>query len=74
MHEHHARHMMRCRMMGMDPCMGFHGSHGSAHEGLTGCRHFPTREERIEFLERYGEWLEKESKGVQEAIEDLKNK
>jgi hypothetical protein len=34
-------------------------------------RQFFTKEERTEVLERYKEWLEKETKGVQEAIERL---
>ena len=35
-------------------------------------RKFFTKEERAEVLERYKDWLEKEAKGVQEAIERMK--
>ncbi|MGA1820939.1 MAG: hypothetical protein ACMUIG_00270 [Thermoplasmatota archaeon] len=75
MHGHHGRHGMRCgMMMGMDPFTGCHGGHGMGHGPSMECRHFPTKEEKIELLEKYGEWLEKESRGVQEAIEELKKK
>jgi hypothetical protein len=36
------------------------------------CRGFLTKEEKIEHLEEYKKWLEKEKQGVEEAIEDLK--
>ena len=43
------------------------------HETHCGCgRHFLTTEEKIENLEKYKEWLDKESKGVEEEIEKLK--
>jgi len=35
-------------------------------------RHFPTKEEKIQHLEEYKKWLEKEAKGVEETIEDIK--
>ena len=35
-------------------------------------RHFLTTEEKIEKLEEYKKWLDNESKGVEEAIEELK--
>jgi hypothetical protein len=35
-------------------------------------RHFLTKEEKIEKLEEYKQWLDNESKGVEEAIEKLK--
>jgi hypothetical protein len=35
-------------------------------------RHFPTKAEKIQNLQKYKKWLEKEAKGVEEAIEDLK--
>jgi len=35
-------------------------------------RHFLTTEEKVEKLQRYKEWLESESKGVGEAITQLK--
>jgi hypothetical protein len=41
----------------------YHGHHG---------RHFLTTEEQIEKLEEYKNWLDNESKGVEEAIERLK--
>jgi hypothetical protein len=42
---------------------GQHGQYG---------RHFLTTEEQIEKLEEYKNWLDNESKGVEEAIERLK--
>ncbi|KYC51768.1 MAG: hypothetical protein AMQ22_01162 [Candidatus Methanofastidiosum methylothiophilum] len=41
---------------------------GSCHSG----RRFLTKEERIEMLEDYKNWLEKEKQGVEERIEELK--
>jgi hypothetical protein len=35
-------------------------------------RHFLTKEEKIERLEEYKNWLEHERKGVEETIEKLK--
>jgi hypothetical protein len=35
-------------------------------------RNFFTKDEKIEMLEKYKEWLEKETKGVDETIENLK--
>ena len=35
-------------------------------------RSFLTKEEKIQKLEEYKEWLDSESKGVQEAIEKIK--
>ena len=43
--------------MGMGPMMG---------------RHFISKEEKMEHIEMYREWLEKELKGVNEHIEDMK--
>ena len=37
-----------------------------------GCRQFLTKEEKIEMLEQYKKLLDSESKGVGEAIADLK--
>jgi hypothetical protein len=42
--------------------------HGNMHCG----RSFLTKEEKIEKLEQYKNWLENEKKGVEEAIEELK--
>jgi hypothetical protein len=42
---------------------------------MHGChcnRHFLTAEEKIEHLKKYKEWLEMETKGVDEAIANLK--
>jgi hypothetical protein len=42
---------------------------------MQGChcnRHFLTTDEKVEHLERYKEWLEMETKGVEEAIANLK--
>jgi len=52
--------------------------HGPRHEPMNcgcGChsgRRFLTKEERIEMLEDYKNWLEKEKQGVEERIEELK--
>jgi hypothetical protein len=35
-------------------------------------RQFFTKEERAEVMKRYKEWLEKEAKGVEEALERMK--
>jgi len=35
-------------------------------------RHFLTKEEKIEMLEQYKEYLENEAKGVQERLKELK--
>ncbi len=45
--------------------------HGGCHSGKMN-RHFLTREEKIEMLEKYVEELEKEIKGVKQKIEELK--
>ena len=42
-----------------------------AESGCCG-RKFLTKEEKIQKLTKYKEWLDNESKGVLEAIEDLK--
>lgn len=42
------------------------------HCGGPHGRHFLTKEEKIEKLEEYKQWLDSESKGVTEAIEKLK--
>jgi hypothetical protein len=42
------------------------------NHGMQCCRGFLTKEEKIEHLEEYKKWLEKEKQGVEEAIEDLK--
>jgi hypothetical protein len=43
--------------------VNYYGHHG---------RHFLTTEEQIEKLEEYKNWLDNESKGVEETIEKLK--
>lgn len=40
--------------------------------GMYCGRHFLTKDEKIERLEEYRQWLEKECKGVEETIEELK--
>ena len=50
-----------------------HGHENSCCLHLHG-RMFPTREEKIKHLTEYKNWLDNESKGVTEAIEDLKSK
>ena len=50
-----------------------HGEEGmccSDHHG----RHFPTKEEKLKKLTEYKNWLDNESKGVSEAIEELNSK
>jgi len=42
------------------------------NHGMHCLRQFLTKEERIQHLEEYKKWLEKETKGVEEAINDLK--
>jgi hypothetical protein len=37
-----------------------------------GGRHFLTKEEKIEKLNEYKKWLENETQGVEETIEELK--
>ena len=54
---------------------GRHGMRRMRHMNTTHCqcnRNFITKEEKIEMLEEYKKWLEKENKGVQEKIEELK--
>ena len=51
-------------------CYGQNRMHGN--HGIHCWRHFPTREEKIKHLEEYKKWLENETKGVAEAIEELK--
>ena len=50
-----------------------HGQENMCHGHCHG-RMFPTREEKIKHLAEYKKWLDNESKGVTEAIEDLKAK
>jgi hypothetical protein len=40
--------------------------------GMYCGRQFLTKEERIEHLEEYKKWLEQETKGVEEAVRELK--
>ena len=49
----------------MDGCCG--GTYGS-----SACRSFLTKEEKAEILEEYRQSLEKEAKGVEERIKELK--
>ena len=68
---HHGRHLMMKDRMMMDCGMGPYYGHGMAHGPCIG-RHFVTKEEKLELLEEYKKWLEKESKGVEEFISDIK--
>jgi len=45
-----------------------HGRHHGMHKGKYQGRRFLTTEEKIERLQEYKEWLDNESKGVEEAI------
>ena len=56
---HHGEHMC-------------HGKHHGMHHGRYHGRRFLTTEEKIERLQEYKEWLDNESKGVEEAILKLK--
>ena len=50
-----------------------HGEHRMyRNHGMFCFRQFLTKEEKIEHLEEYKKWLEKEKKGVEETIEELK--
>jgi len=57
---------------GSDPHHGTMKDHMRCDCGCLGNRHFLTKKEKIEHLEEYQEWLEKEAQGVKEAIEALK--
>ncbi len=49
-----------------------HGHHPGKGKGHCGCgRHFLSREEKVEKMKQYREWLVKETKGVDEAIAEL---
>lgn len=52
-----------CRVSGHGPMQW--------HDGDICGRHFFTKEERAEVLQRYKGWLEKETKGVEEAMEGI---
>jgi hypothetical protein len=41
------------------------------NHGMQCWRHFLTKDEKIEMLEEYKKWLEKETKGVEERIKEL---
>ena len=53
----------------MDRSRHFHRECG---HGIHRRRHLFTKEERIQMLEEYKVWLEKEKQGVEEKIEELK--
>ena len=54
----------------IDMCNEYHGMY--RHHMRHCWRQFLTKEEKIEHLEEYKKWLEKEAKGVEETIENLK--
>lgn len=56
-------HIIMCRVQG-------HGMMHGHGDDMCG-RHFFTKEETAEVMQRYKEWLEKEAKGVEEAIEQM---
>ena len=66
---HHGIHGRRYNIFinGMGPGMGM--GHG---QGPCMGRHFITKDEKIELLEEYKKWLEKEAKGVEEFIAEMK--
>lgn len=46
--------------------------HGMYKHHMQYCwRQFLTKEEKIELLEEYKKWLEKEAQGVKEKIQDI---
>lgn len=55
---------------GCDPHLGV--MTGYMRVDCCGSRHFLTKKEKIEHLEKYQEWLENEAQGVKETIEALK--
>ena len=58
---------------GENLCYGLHhGRRHGTHHGRYHGRRFLTTEEKIERLQEYKEWLDNESKGVEEAILKLK--
>ena len=77
MDPHHGPGMGHGQGMELGPCMGHgHGPsmrHGPAMEhGPPMGRHFISKDEKIEKLEEYRTWLEKEAKGVEEFIAKMK--
>ena len=50
-------------------CYGQHRKHMML--GMYCGRHFLTKQEKIEHLEEYKKWLEQETKGVEEALQEL---
>jgi len=46
--------------------------HMKHRDGCHRRRHFYTKQERIEMLEEYKTWLDKEKQGVEERIEEIK--
>lgn len=68
---HGARGMMRGAGHGVVVCLPCGPGETHGHGDMTCGRQFFTKEERTEVMERYKEWLEKETKGVEEAIERL---
>ena len=63
--EHHGSHGCCCGMGGFDHDLGFVA-------GMRFGRRFPTREERIAWLEEYLKELQAEAKAVEQHIADLK--
>jgi len=49
-----------------------HGHGMYEHHSMCCGRQFLTKEEKIEMLKHYQEWLEKEAQGVKETIEKIK--
>lgn len=73
MFRHHRMHMMMKQGMMMGCGMGPHHGHGMGQGPGPGMgRHFITKKENIELLEEYKKWLEKEMKGLEEFIADMK--
>lgn len=64
--------MRKFEDMGPRPMHGHRHGHMECGPGFHRRRHFFTKEERLQMLEEYKTWLEKEKQGVEERIEEIK--
>jgi len=64
--------MWKFENMEHGPRQGHRHDHRNCEPGFHRRRHFFTREERLQMLEEYKTWLEKEKQGVEERIEEIK--
>lgn len=63
--------MIVCRMRMHGKGHGHGMGHGPHHDPELCGRNFFSKEEKIEMMKRYKNWLDKESKGIEEAIEKM---